>query len=99
MGFHLGTLHGYFFHKDFWPNLNFLLEDKIKLVLTFIQSDEQQFPVIFFIFERKMISIAIFDIRENDLFSVYLFLGEKIFIRQAVVSTDLQKKVLFFCSF
>ena len=25
VGFHLGTLHGYFFHKDFWPNLNFLL--------------------------------------------------------------------------
>ena len=30
---HLSTLHGYFFHKDFWPNLNFLLEDQIKLVL------------------------------------------------------------------
>ena len=26
MGFHPGTLHGYFFHSDFWPNLNFLLE-------------------------------------------------------------------------
>ena len=34
VGFHLGTLHGYFFHQDFWPNLNFLLEDQIKLVLT-----------------------------------------------------------------
>ena len=33
VGFHLGTLHGYFFHKDFWPNLNFLLEYQIKLVL------------------------------------------------------------------
>ena len=33
VGFHLGTLHGYFFHQDFWPNLNFLLEDQIKLVL------------------------------------------------------------------
>ena len=32
-GFHLGTLHDYFFHKDFWPNLNFLLEYQIKLVL------------------------------------------------------------------
>ena len=31
--FHLGTLHGYFFHKDFWPNLNFPLEYQIKLVL------------------------------------------------------------------
>ena len=35
VGFHLGTLHGYFFHQDFWPNLNFLLEDQIKLVLSF----------------------------------------------------------------
>ena len=34
VGFHLGTLHGYFFHEDFWPNLNFPLEYQIKLVLT-----------------------------------------------------------------
>ena len=33
VGFHLGTLHGYFFHQEFWPNLNFLLEYQIKLVL------------------------------------------------------------------
>ena len=31
--FHLGTLHGYFLHQDFWPNLNFPLEYQIKLVL------------------------------------------------------------------
>ena len=31
--FDLGTLHGYFFHQDFWPNLNFSLEYQIKLVL------------------------------------------------------------------
>ena len=31
VGFHLGTLHGYFFHQDFWPNLNFLLEYQVKL--------------------------------------------------------------------
>ena len=31
--FHLGTLHGYFFHQDFWPNLNFPLEYQIKPVL------------------------------------------------------------------
>ena len=30
VGFHLGTLHGYFFHQDFWPNLNFPLEYQIK---------------------------------------------------------------------
>ena len=30
VGFHLGTLHGYFFQKDFWPNLNFPLEYQIK---------------------------------------------------------------------
>ena len=36
VGFHLGTLHGYFFHQDFWPNLNFPLEYQIKLVLTLI---------------------------------------------------------------
>ena len=35
VGFHLGTLHGYFFHQDFWPNLNFPLECQIKRVLTF----------------------------------------------------------------
>ena len=35
VGFHLGTLHGYFFHQDIGPNLNFLLEDQIKLVLSF----------------------------------------------------------------
>ena len=33
VGFHLGTLHGYFFHQEFWPNLNFPLEYQIKLVL------------------------------------------------------------------
>ena len=33
--FHLGTLQGYLFHQDFWPNLNFLLEYQIKLVLNF----------------------------------------------------------------
>ena len=33
VGFHLGTLHGYVFHQDFWPNLNFQLEYQIKLVL------------------------------------------------------------------
>ena len=31
--FHLGTLHGYFFNQDFWPNLNFPLECQIKLIL------------------------------------------------------------------
>ena len=30
--FYLGTMHGYLFHKDIWPNLNFLLEDQIKLI-------------------------------------------------------------------
>ena len=34
VGFHLGTLQGYFFHQDFWPNLNFPLEYQIKLVLS-----------------------------------------------------------------
>ena len=34
VGFHLGTLHGYFFHQDFWPNLNFPLECQVKVVLT-----------------------------------------------------------------
>ena len=35
VGFDLGTLHGYFFHQDFWPNLNFPLEYQKKLVLMF----------------------------------------------------------------
>ena len=29
--FRLGTLHGYFFHQDFRPSLNFPLEHQIKL--------------------------------------------------------------------
>ena len=33
--FHLGTLHGYFFHQDFWPDLNFPLEYQMKRVLNF----------------------------------------------------------------
>ena len=33
VGFYLGTLHRYFFHQDFWPNLNFPFECQIKLVL------------------------------------------------------------------
>ena len=33
VGFHLGTLHGYVFHQDVWPNLNFQLEYQIELVL------------------------------------------------------------------
>ena len=33
VGFHLGTLQVYFFHQDFWPNLNFPVEYQIKLVL------------------------------------------------------------------
>ena len=33
VGFDLGTLHGYFFHRDVWANLNFPLEHQVKLVL------------------------------------------------------------------
>ena len=36
IGFHLGTLQGYFFHLDFWPNLNFSLEYQINLVLNWL---------------------------------------------------------------
>ena len=32
-GFDIGALHGYFFHWDFWINLNFPLEHQIKLVV------------------------------------------------------------------
>ena len=39
VGFDLGTLHGYFFHQDFWPNLNFQLEHQVKLILIFIQQE------------------------------------------------------------
>ena len=35
VGFHFDILHGYFFHYDFWPNLNFPLEYQIKAVLSF----------------------------------------------------------------
>ena len=31
--FYLGTLHGYFFHQDFWPYLDFPFEYQIKRVL------------------------------------------------------------------
>ena len=33
VGFRLGTLDGYFFNQNIWPNLNFPLEHQIKLVL------------------------------------------------------------------
>ena len=39
VGFLLGTLHGYYFHSDFWPNLNFPLEHQIKLVLNINVND------------------------------------------------------------
>ena len=42
VGFHLGTLHGYFFHQDFWPNLNFPLEYQIKLVLIISKSKDRR---------------------------------------------------------
>ena len=35
----VGTLHGYFFHQDFWPNLNFPFEYQIKLVLIFLSEN------------------------------------------------------------
>ena len=31
--FFFGTLHGYYFHSDFWSNSNFPLEHQTKLVL------------------------------------------------------------------
>ena len=43
VGLDLGTLHDYFFRQDFWPNLNFLLEYQIKLVLTLSQGTTQPF--------------------------------------------------------
>ena len=42
VGFDLGTLHGYFFRQDFWPNLNFPLEYQIKLVVSFSQTRIQR---------------------------------------------------------
>ena len=41
VGFDLGTLHGYFFQQDFWPNLNFPLEYQIKLVLIIFMFESQ----------------------------------------------------------
>ena len=38
VGFHLGTLRGYFFRQDFWPNLNFRLEHQRKLALIIINN-------------------------------------------------------------
>ena len=39
--FHFGTLHGYVFHQDFWPNLNFQLEYQIKLILMSLRNSFQ----------------------------------------------------------
>ena len=39
VGFYPSTSHDYFFHQDFWPNLNFPLEYPIKLVLIFKTDD------------------------------------------------------------
>ena len=39
VGFHPGTLHGYFFAKTFGPNLKFPLEHQINVVLIWKQAD------------------------------------------------------------
>ena len=46
VGFHLGRLHGYFFHQDFWPNMNFPLEYQIKLVLICRYSETYEAPIV-----------------------------------------------------
>ena len=56
VGFHLGTLHGYVFHQDFWPNLNFQLEYQIKLVLNLQQQCQEQV----FLASRTILCLAIF---------------------------------------
>ena len=40
--FHLGTMHDYFFHQDFQPNLNFSLEYQIKRVLILNKLNETE---------------------------------------------------------
>ena len=51
VGFHFGTLmHAYVFHSDFWPNLNFLLKNQIKLVLKLIP----KISMFFHIFNVKI---------------------------------------------
>ena len=42
VGFHFGTLHGYVFHQDFWPNFNFQLEYQKKLVLISLLAGQYQ---------------------------------------------------------
>ena len=47
VGFHPGTLHGYFFHLDFWPNLDFPLDYQIKLVLKVNFNHSKIIPIYF----------------------------------------------------
>ena len=59
VGFHLGTLHGYFFHQDFWPNLNFPLECQIKLVLSCFHLNSYQVIVFNLICQYQFPEITI----------------------------------------
>ena len=66
-GFHLGILHGYFFHYDFWPNLNFPLEYPIKLVLKTNNKNKSEFQNLPFEFCKflKMQLIQVFKNHKN----------------------------------
>ena len=44
VGFRLGALRCCFFHSDFWPNVNFLLEHQIKLILTSFMTEVGKDP-------------------------------------------------------
>ena len=64
VGFDLGTLHGYFFQQDFWPNFIFPLEYQIKLVLmlqTILKNKFVSWVSLFFIvvfqFQTKHMSL------------------------------------------
>ena len=62
VGFDLGTLHGYFFHQDFWPNLNFPLEYQVKLVLTFKIENETDLHVKVVSFLKKRYPHSLFTV-------------------------------------
>ena len=89
MGFHLGTLHGYFFLQDFWPNLNFLLEDQIKLVLESVLKHHVHFHVfhhVHFLFSilRNFKKSHIHTGTIFDCFFAYLF--SSVFFRTPALS-------------
>ena len=79
VGFHLGTLQGYFFHQDFWPNLNFLLEYQIILVLNWLHRKYRTRELAVQCLIRTCIKTRIFVFSDKSGAILYTFLKVSLF--------------------